>query len=86
MSIPDTSPVAPMAPPANPANTVNTVNTEEVILRARKLTKQFGSRTAVRALDLEVRRGDVFAGAEWIRQDHHITHGAGTDPANRRRD
>lgn len=32
----------------------------EVVLRTEKLTKRFGSRTAVNSLDMEVNRGDVF--------------------------
>jgi ABC-2 type transport system ATP-binding protein len=32
----------------------------EVVLQTEKLTKRFGSRTAVNGLDMEVRRGDVF--------------------------
>ncbi len=35
--------------------------TDRVIMRTEGLTKQFGARTAVRSLNLEVRRGDVFA-------------------------
>src|SRR5579863_2136080 len=34
---------------------------DTVIMRTEGLTKQFGARTAVRSLNLEVRRGDVFA-------------------------
>src|SRR5690242_11122114 len=32
----------------------------EIVVRTERLTKRFGSRTAVNALDLEVQRGDVF--------------------------
>ncbi|HEX8995570.1 MAG TPA: ABC transporter ATP-binding protein [Ktedonobacterales bacterium] len=38
-----------------------TASQPEVILRTQGLTKQFGARTAVENLALEVRRGDVFA-------------------------
>lgn len=36
------------------------LRTGEVILRAQQLTKRYGARLAVDALDLDVRRGDIF--------------------------
>ncbi len=42
------------------APTVPSVTSGEVIVRTERLTKRFGARTAVNALDLEVCRGDVF--------------------------
>jgi ABC-2 type transport system ATP-binding protein len=46
------------APEARPGDT--TLRTGEVILRTQKLTKRYGARLAVDALDLEVQRGDIF--------------------------
>jgi len=43
-----------------PASTAVVPASGEVIVRTEGRTKRFGARTAVNALDLEVRRGDVF--------------------------
>ncbi|MGZ3673460.1 MAG: ABC transporter ATP-binding protein, partial [Ktedonobacterales bacterium] len=46
------------APDARPGDTA--LRTGEIILRTQQLTKRYGARLAVDALDLEVRRGDIF--------------------------
>jgi ABC-2 type transport system ATP-binding protein len=40
--------------------TVSSAHTAEVVVRTRGLTKRYGERLAVNALDLDVRRGEIF--------------------------
>ena len=44
----------------HPCTTVTAVSDDDVLLRARGLTKTFGDFTAVDGIDVEVRRGEAF--------------------------
>lgn len=57
----------------HPCTTVTAVSDDDVLLRARGLTKTFGDFTAVDGIDVEVRRGrrSVSSRAQRCRQVEH---------------